>query len=277
MKTFICLCVLAFVTLHYSVGYGQTPKNNDLAAVWEFKILSNPSEEILNLSTKEGWDIVTSAGGGGDGGFFKVIMKRHKSHPLFGTKISVYKKADPPPQISSCKLTLAQAPVIRGLCLGMTSEELFTFFPGNERQEFDRKEQFKRAELAPFYGYTSFNLSANEFSTTDRFKGISHFQFGLLDRKLVYIDLRYENTPQFDTMEQLMEVITRQLGLPAYKEWSGYQKYGTIQSIGCDGFIINVHGISNSFSIQMIDQSYEKIRNDRRQADLAKKREGFKL
>jgi len=279
MKALIYLSVLSFVTLHFSSTFGQTPKSSDQAAEWEYKQLSNPTDEVLNHHAKEGWEIVTSAGGGNDSGTFNsIILKRRKSHPLFGTQISELPKPEPPkPQISKCKLTLTEAPVIRGLRLGMTSDELFAFFPGNERQEFDRREQLKRNELPPSYGFTSFYFSSNEFSTTDRFNGINDFQFGLLDRKLVIIDIRYKNTPQFETMGQLMEIITRQFGLPDYKEWSGYQQNRNFHSIGCDGFRVNVTGTSNSFSIQLIDQSYEKIREDRRQADMAKKRGGFKL
>jgi hypothetical protein len=279
MKVLICLSVLSLMTLHYFNVSGQTSKKDDRSAEWEYKQLNSPSDEIINHHAKEGWEIATTAGGRNDNGFiFYVFMKRHKSHALFGTQISAYKKPEPPPpQISNCKMTLAQAPVIRGLRLGMTSDELFTFFPGNERQQFDRTEGLKRAEIRPHYGYTSFHFSPSEFSTTDRFKGISSFNIGLLDRKVVSIDADYYDTPEYDRIEQLLEVISRQFSLPEYKGWSGYQENMNFASLSCGGFTVYVNGYSSRFNIRLIHPTYNKVVEDRRQADRLKGREGFKL
>jgi len=275
MKALICLSVLSFVILQFSFSFGQTPKKSDRAAEWEYKQLNNPSDEILNHHAKEGWEIATSAGGGGDGGFFKVIMKRHKSHPLFGIQISEYKIPEPPLQISPCKLNLAQAPAIRGLRLGMTIEELFTIFPANQREEIDRTEKLNSAELPPNYGFTSFNFHISNYPKKDQFTGIRVFDIGILDRKVVYIRAYYSQIPKYDYISQLMEGITRQFRLPELKEWPGYNPIAYPPSLTCDGFIFKAEP-SNGFLIELTDQKYQKIVSDRRQADLAKKREEFK-
>lgn len=278
MKVRICLVVLSFLIFHCSAADGQTPKKNDRSAEWEYMQLSSPSDEVLNHHAKEGWEIATAAGGAGDSSsFYRVILKRHKSHALFGTRTAEFPKPEPPPQNSKCKLTLAQSPVIRGLRLGMTSDELFTIFPANEREEFNRAQQLKSAELHPNYGYTSFQFSLSNYATKDRFTGIGNLNIGLFDKKVVSIGANYWNAPQFDRMGQLMGIITKQFGLPEFKDWPNYHENLSNPSLSCDGFTFQVHGSSSSFQIELTDPTYKKIAGDRRQADLAKKREGFKL
>ncbi|MGH9754210.1 MAG: hypothetical protein ACREA2_15640 [Blastocatellia bacterium] len=278
MKVRVCLVALCFLIFHCSAAYGQTPKKNDRSAEWEYKQLSHPSDELLNHFAKDGWEIASAAGGGGDNSnFYRVILKRSKSHPLFGTQTAEMPTPAPPPKNPKCKLTLAQAPVIRELRLDMTSDELFAIFPANEREEFDRAQRLKSAELPPNYGYTSLGFYPSNYATKDRFMGLGQLTFGLFDRKVVFIRADYSNTPQFDRQEQLMETITRQFGLPEFKEWPGYSEYWNNPSLSCDGFTLQVYGLNGSFSIVLTDPTYKKIAEERKQSDLAKKREGFKL
>jgi hypothetical protein len=77
-----------------------------------------------------------------------------------------------------------------------------------------------------------------------------------------------------------MEIITRQFGLPELKDWPGYNENSSNPSLSCDGFTFQVdaHNVYNGyFSIVLTDPTYKKIAGDRKQADRAKKREGFKL
>jgi len=278
MRVRICLVALCFLIFHCSAASGQTAGRNDRSAEWEYKQLAFPSDDVINYYAKEGWEIATAAGGGGDNnGFYRVILKRHKSHPLFGTKTAEPPNPEPPPQNSKCKLTLAQAPVIRGLRLGMTSDELFTIFPASEREEFDRAQRLKSAESPPQYGYTSFQFNLSNYPTKDRFTGIDTLSIGLLDRKVVSIRAHYSNTPELDRTGQLIEIISKQFGLPKFKDWPGYSENWGNPSLSCDGFTFHVDGYSRTFSIEVTDPTSKKITEERRQADLAKKRSGFKL
>src|SRR5262245_37651623 len=112
MKVRICLVALCSLTFHFS-AYGQTPKNNDRSAEWEYTQLLNLSDEILNRYAKDGWEVAAAAGGANDNGnFYLIILKRSKSHPLFGTPAPDFPIPSPAPlnQKQKCKLTLAQAP-----------------------------------------------------------------------------------------------------------------------------------------------------------------------
>jgi hypothetical protein len=273
MKVRICVVALCLLAFYCSAAYGQT-------AEWEYKQLSRPSDELLNHYAKNGWEIAAAAGGGGDSNSFSMVfLKRSKLHPLFGTKTPDMPRPEPPspPQNPTCKLALAQAPVIRGLRLGMTSEELFAIFPADEGEEFNRAQLLKKAELPPNYGYTSFQFDTSRYATKDRFTGIGLLNFGLFDRKVVSIGATYYPAPQFDRPGQLMEIITKQFGLPEFKDWPGSNEYLSSPSLSCEGFTFQVNGYSEYFSISLTDPTYKKIAEDRKKADLAKKRVGFKL
>lgn len=285
MKVRICLVALCSLIFHCSAAYGQTLKKDDRSAEWEYKQLHSPSDDLLNHHAKDGWEIAAAAAAGSDGNsYYKIFLKRSKSHPLFGTQTVEMLRREPlpppPPQKPTCKLPLAQAPVIRGLRLGMTNDELFAIFPANEREGFDRVQQLKKAELPPNYGYTGFHFNPPNYATKDRFTGIDYLTFGLFDGKVVSIGARYINIPQFDRPGQLMEIITRQFGLPEFKDWPNYNEYSQDPSLPCEGFTFQVQAggvYSGSFSISLTDPTYKKIVEDRKQADRAKKREGFKL
>jgi hypothetical protein len=279
MKGRICLVALCSLIFHCSAAYGQTPKKDDRSAEWEYKQLNNPPDDLLNHHAKDGWEIAAAAGAGGDGsGYYKIFLKRSKSHPLFWTQTAEMPRPEPPPppQKPACKMTLAQAPVIRGLRLGMTSDELFAIFPANEHEEFDRAQQLRSAELPPKYGHTFFDLYTSKYPTKDQFTGIGNIRFDLFDKKVVSIIANYTNTPQFDSAGQLMEIITRHFGLPEYKG-GPRSEYWNGTSLSCEGFRFQVSGLSGAFSIVLTDPTYKKIMEDRVQADRAKTREGFKL
>jgi hypothetical protein len=96
----------------------------------------------------------------------------------------------------------------------------------------------------------------------------------------VSIRAGYSNTPSFDRPGQLMEIITRQFSLPELKDWPGYNEYSNNPFLSCDGFTFKVDALNanyGAFSIVLTDPTYQKIAEDRKQADRAKKREGFKL
>ncbi|HEU0184879.1 MAG TPA: hypothetical protein VFS27_06155 [Blastocatellia bacterium] len=271
MKVRICFVALCLLVFYCAAAYGQT-------AEWEYKQLGSPSDELLNHYAKNGWEVVAAAGGQ----FYYVVLKRSRSHPLFGTKTPETPSLQPapPPQKPTCKLTLAQAPAIRGLRLGMTSDELFTIFPANEREEFDRAQKLKSAELPPNYGSAFFQFVPSNYATKDRFTGIYQLNFWLFDKKVVSIVAYYGSAPQFDRPGQLMEIITKQFDLPEFKDWPNYNEYSGIPSLPCEGFTFQVdanNATGGSFTITLTDPAYKKIVEDRKQADRAKKREGFKL
>src|SRR5262245_20722153 len=105
MNIRLCLVTLCLLVFYCSAVYGQTTE-------WEYRQILNPSYDLLNHYGKYGWEIAAATG---EGSNTLVFMKRGKSHPLFGTKMAEMPAPLPiPPPKPTCKLTLAQAPDIRG-------------------------------------------------------------------------------------------------------------------------------------------------------------------
>lgn len=269
MKIRICLAAICILIFHGSATYSQTPKKNNRLGEWEYKQLQNPADEVLNHHADEGWEVVTAVGE-------RVILKRNSAHRLFGTQTTDYPKPAPPPPNPKCKLTLAQAPDIRGLRLGMTSNELFAIFPANEQEEFNRAQQLKKAELPPNFGLTNFQIDLYRYATKDRFTGLSGLSFNLFDGKVVSISTSYSNAPQFDRKDQVMEIITRKFGLPETKDWADYSENSNPSTLSCDGFIFQVYASGGGLSIKLIDPTYEKTIEQRRRAHVAKQLSEFK-
>jgi hypothetical protein len=279
MKGCVCLLALCSLLLDFSAAYGQTPKKEDRSAEWEYKQLGSPSDDLLNHYAKDGWEIGAAAGGANEyTSFYFVVLKRSKSHPLFGTPTPGFLTPPPPPfpVKSKCKMTLAQAPAIRGLRLGMTSDELFASFPADESEQSDRAQQLKNAELHPHYGYASFQFDPSRYSTGDRFTGISTLNFGMFDKKVVYLSATYSNMPILERMGQVMEIITRHFGLPEFKAWPGYSEsleHYNSPSLSCDGFTFQAHGGGGFIMITLTDPTYKKFADERKRAALAKRLE----
>ncbi len=76
MKVHACLATLCFLIFHCSATYGQTPKNNERSAEWEYKQLYNPSDEVLNHYAKDGWEIAAASSGANDFGNFYLFRER---------------------------------------------------------------------------------------------------------------------------------------------------------------------------------------------------------
>jgi hypothetical protein len=267
MKVKICLAALIVLVFHCPAAYSQTPQKSNRLGDWEYKRISGVSDEVLNHHADEGWEVVAAVES-------TLVLKRSRTHRLFGTPTTDLPKPAPPPP-STCKMTLAQAPAIRGLRLGMTSDEVFAIFPTSEQGEFNRAQQLKGADLSPNYGYTRLQFNPSNYATKDRFTGIYDLAFELFDRKVVSISARY-SAPQTDRPAQITEIIAKQLALPEIKTWPGYSEYSYSLTLPCEGFRVQIGANSGSASIFLTDPSYEKIKEERRQAELAKKLSEFK-
>src|SRR5262245_18796925 len=112
MKACATLFVSFVVFISFSPVFCQSRQKIDA----EYKQINAGDDPLLTYYLREGWEIVTAAGTG-------IVMKRSSAHPDFGKQMLNYApqgRPDESPALElKCKMTLAQAPVIRGLKLGM--------------------------------------------------------------------------------------------------------------------------------------------------------------
>src|SRR6267378_5453056 len=93
----------------------------------------------------------------------------------------------------TCQLTLAGAPDIKGLRLGMTSEEVLALFPGSKE---DAEVRTSLSRPPSQFGVSSFLIRPEKYESKDKFAGVNQITFTLLDGRVSNFSVGY-NGPEY--------------------------------------------------------------------------------
>lgn len=145
--------------------------------------------------------------------------------------------APPKPSLKptpKCQLTLAEAPVLRGIKLGMTPQQVSSILP--------QKLNIRGTERNQTFGISSENTELKEV-------GIKYNNFGLdgitnvymvfRDNQLALLEMTYDDT-KFESLDAFVYNLTGALHLPGGWERDSYGE----QTLNCVGFKIEatLHG-----------------------------------
>jgi len=139
-----------------------------------------------------------------------------------------------------CSLAREQAPAIRGVKLGMTSDELHASVPGIRE---DYKTVVERAQRSPSYGEVTLSASPPETGKGERFEGIQGFYFRLFDDRLVGYSVFYRgpgSNPRGAMWPHVDDLIGRFAAayhLPGPPNWV---TDGSSKLIRCKGFDVRI-------------------------------------
>lgn len=117
-----------------------------------------------------------------------------------------------------CTLTLAGAPDIKGLRLGMTPEQVLALFPGSEE---DAELTASLARPPRLFGVGSFLIRPEKYRSKDAFAGISQITFSLLDGRVSRFSVGY-NGPEFSHVDKFVAKFVEGTNLPAADAWEAY-------------------------------------------------------
>src|SRR5690242_2998343 len=97
-----------------------------------------------------------------------------------------------PQNTSKCSLTAAQAPAIRGIRLGMSTEEIVSIFPGSSQRP-EIKMALESSEGYPNYGVARLYFQLLTYPTVakDRFAGIDGISVTLFDGRVAELRVNY--------------------------------------------------------------------------------------
>jgi hypothetical protein len=172
---------------------------------------------------------------------------------------------------SECKLKLAQAPVIRGIRLGMTVNEALAVFPGAEKDE-----ALRQTLSRVHFGSSGFWIDPSKYGSKDKFVGVRSVSFGLLDGDLNSFSVEY-NGPEFRSSEQFVSRIVGPLNLPGIEFWKGG---GGTGRLNCEGFAVRVQLTpevgSNTIYVWNLEKDANKIVREREEAVKEEARKAFK-
>jgi hypothetical protein len=191
-----------------------------------------------------------------------------------------------PEVAAACNLSLAQAPAIRGIRLGMKPDEWLKLFPGSEQDE-KVKAMLDRPAAYPSYGYTNIPFypvfSQNQFSylPREKFSGVEYVKLNLFDHQIVGFSVVYspypnqsQSQPVWDSASQLIPIFSETFNLPKISAWKVEGPWATLQ---CEGFEMKLEARSSQAAVYLSSKSdFQQIIRQRAEADKQKGRAAFK-
>ena len=181
------------------------------------------------------------------------------------------------PQPQPCTLTVSQAPVIRGIKLGMKTQDVLAIFPGSAEEPLN-KAALEKVDNYPNFGAANLSIGIRQYPTPKgRFDGISNYRLVSLDSRLVQYAVEYDGLPygpRWHRVDDFIAKMAEAFHLPSASEWvvDDYANYR--KTLKCEGFrleasILNSNGI---FTVATPDP-YKVIDDRRREFEEKIKRE----
>jgi len=162
-----------------------------------------------------------------------------------------------------CTLTLAGAPTINGLRLGMTTNELFALFPGSQD---DAELQASVSKPANKFGGSSFVIQPGKYGSKERFLGIGRISISLFDQRVSGLYIGYDG-PKWPHVDKFVAKFVEGTNLPAPDQWESYPGMDTqMKTLRCKGFEIRLFAGGQGGSLNYADirdLDAEKSLNDR--------------
>jgi hypothetical protein len=181
------------------------------------------------------------------------------------------------PTVTPCTLGAAQSPLIRGVKLGMSNQELFALFPGSaERGEI--KSALANVNGYPRFGLTDFYISPADYSTKDRFAGIQQIYFVVFDGRVIRFQVYYAGPPagaQWSRLDDFVAKVADAFQLPPVTQWPRSRER-TGKSLKCSGFQMEAETIDAKGSLIVSYPDFDKTRNERRAAYDEDQRRSFR-
>jgi hypothetical protein len=175
----------------------------------------------------------------------------------------------------ACTMTLAQSPVMSGIKLGMTQDQILALFPGSSEDSELRASLNRPANPS---GETAFSINPGLYGSKSKFAGVTLIKFTLMDNHLSSFNVSYAG-PQWAHVDEFIEKLAAATKLPGPNAWSPYVGMDTqLKTLTCKGFVIslfaggkNVHNINY---VDLKDRAAQKIIKERR-AKAREKRNGW--
>jgi hypothetical protein len=165
----------------------------------------------------------------------------------------------------ACTLTLAQAPDVNGLRLGMKAEEVLALFPGS------RADKEVRANLlgpASPLGLSGLVIMPQRYSSKAKFPRVNSVTLQLLDGRVINLNVTYEG-PEYKHVDEFLGKYLEGKKLPAAHAWEPYVGLDTqLKTLNCKGFELKVFAggknVHNLNYIELSDVAARQKIKDRR-------------
>ena len=173
---------------------------------------------------------------------------------------------------SKCGLTRTQAPEIRGIRLGMTTEQLLGLFAEDiNRQSI--MQAVKESKKVHNYGVGRFDLRADREAPNPRFTGVNYITVELLDERVTSFHIAYAG-PEWNTVDEFVAKLSGALRLPS----DSWEPEGESRLMKCDGFVVDAYAFRESVEnwVRVKDTSAHRVVENRREIAKEKDRQAFR-
>jgi hypothetical protein len=137
----------------------------------------------------------------------------------------------------TCSLSMSQAPVIKGLKLGMTSEEVLALFPGAKNDPQIRTELSRPPRQ---FGVSSLMIRPEKYESKDKFTGINQITLTFLDGRVSKLHVGF-NGPEWSHVDKFVAKFVEGTSLPGVDQWAAYVGLDNqLKTLSCTDFEIRV-------------------------------------
>ena len=168
-----------------------------------------------------------------------------------------------------CRLSMAEAPAIRGIRLRMDIDQVLAAFPGAENDS-----ELRARLVSGKFGFQSVTFSPAKYDTSEKFTGIQLINLSFLDGRLAHFQIGY-NGPEWRGTAQFAARVAEVLKLPGVDLWKASSYNGL--ALTCSGFELSVQTGSPTNWIGMKDLSVDinKVINERQEVPKEQARKAF--
>jgi hypothetical protein len=157
-----------------------------------------------------------------------------------------------------------QAPVLNGLRLGMTPEQVLATFPGSSE---DAEVRTMLSRPPSKFGESELLIRPAKYETKEKFAGVTQITFTLLDGRVSSFSVGY-NGPEWPHVDRFVEKFVEGTNLPAADAWEAYVGMDTqMKTLKCKDFETQIFAGGkggNLNYVQMRDLDAAKTQRERR-------------
>jgi hypothetical protein len=160
-----------------------------------------------------------------------------------------------------CALSVAQAPAIDGLNLGMTVEQVLARFPGSSDDKIIAGDRARAAEKLRAGAFT---ILPEKYSTKAEFPGIGQLIFKYIDGRIYGLRVGY-NGMAWKSVDEFIAKFSADSKLSTASSWEASPGMETQQkALKCSDLEITVFASSGVNYVELRDTASERLLKERR-------------
>jgi hypothetical protein len=253
------MVVVYFVFMLYCCPSAWAQSRTPAITKWEYRIETScgkPEQEHLDQLGQDGWELATAYSK--DNSCQSLVFKRplSKNAPT----IAKAKPTPTPTPAPACTMTLEQAPIVRGLRLGLTATELAAILPESKRNiESVLKQRITRQtqamQILYFQNFAQrYSPSEEEKALDKQFAPATNVSISFFKDKVAELRIEYRvssDLPQWNAQNWIQK-LAESYGLPSFESWQkpkGAEGY----ALTCVGFEVRIPNYYSPLAFTLSD------------------------